>query len=81
VTLDETVAAVVYNYRSKEQILAGDPSNDLVGASQPVEVPGLSCFLSDGSTVFHTYSTYGAGLEHALSAQSLLSLTALDARQ
>jgi predicted dithiol-disulfide oxidoreductase (DUF899 family) len=81
VTLDDSVAAVVYNYRSKEQILAVDPTNDLVGGSQPVEVPGLSCFLRDDCTVFHTYSTYGPRLEQALSAQSLLDLTALGARQ
>ena len=27
------------------------------------EVPGVSCFLRDGLSVFHTYSTYARGTE------------------
>ncbi|MFI8856987.1 DUF899 domain-containing protein [Streptomyces prasinus] len=44
---------------------------------EPVERPGLSCFLRDGDRVFHTYSTYGRGLEGIGSATTLLDLTAL----
>ncbi|GAA3171692.1 MULTISPECIES: DUF899 domain-containing protein [Streptomyces] len=42
-----------------------------------VERPGLSCFLRDGDQVFHTYSTYGRGLDGLGSTTSLLDLTAL----
>ncbi|CAL9425733.1 hypothetical protein SUDANB176_01950 [Streptomyces sp. enrichment culture] len=42
-----------------------------------VERSGLSCFLRDGDRVFHTYSTYGRGLDGLGSTVSLLDLTAL----
>jgi predicted dithiol-disulfide oxidoreductase (DUF899 family) len=42
-----------------------------------VERAGLSCFLRDGDQVFHTYSTYGRGLDGLGSTTSLLDLTAL----
>lgn len=42
-----------------------------------VERPGLSCFLRDRDRVFHTYSTYGRGLDGLGSTTSLLDLTAL----
>ncbi|NJP49514.1 DUF899 domain-containing protein [Streptomyces sp. SBST2-5] len=42
-----------------------------------VERPGLSCFLRDGSRVFHTYSTHERGLDGLGSTTSLLDLTAL----
>ncbi|MER6345649.1 DUF899 domain-containing protein [Streptomyces sp. NPDC001595] len=45
------------------------------GAS--VERAGISCFLRDGDRVFHTYSTYGRGLDGLGSTTSLLDLTAL----
>lgn len=41
------------------------------------EVPGLSVFLRDGDTIYHTYSTYGRGLDHLLNTYNLLDLTAL----
>lgn len=77
VTLDPAVAPVVYDYRSREEILAAEPDCDLVNAGQPVEVPGISCFLQDGGSVFHTYSVYDRGLERIASADSLLDLTVL----
>ncbi|MFJ5777188.1 DUF899 domain-containing protein [Streptomyces sp. NPDC093094] len=42
-----------------------------------VERSGLSCFLRDVDRVFHTYSTYGRGLDGLGSTASLLDLTAL----
>ncbi|WP_030417939.1 DUF899 domain-containing protein [Streptomyces sp. SCSIO 75703] len=42
---------------------------------------GLSCFLRDRDRVFHTYATYGRGLEGVGSAASLLDLTALGRRE
>ncbi|MFE6283927.1 DUF899 domain-containing protein [Streptomyces sp. NPDC057877] len=44
---------------------------------EPVERPGLSCFLRDFDRVFHTYSTYERGLDGLGSTTSLLDLTAL----
>jgi predicted dithiol-disulfide oxidoreductase (DUF899 family) len=40
-------------------------------------MPGHSCFLRDGSEIFHTYSTYGRGNEYTPSLYTLLDLTAL----
>ncbi|MFG2790884.1 DUF899 domain-containing protein [Streptomyces sp. NPDC048419] len=44
---------------------------------EPVERPGLSCFLRDGERVFHTYSTYERGLDGLGSTTGFLDLTAL----
>jgi predicted dithiol-disulfide oxidoreductase (DUF899 family) len=44
---------------------------------EAVERPGLSCFLRDGERVFHTYSTYGRGLDGLGSTTGFLDLTAL----
>ena len=41
------------------------------------EMPGVSCFLRDGDTVFHTYSTFARGTDQLGSAYSFLDLTAL----
>jgi predicted dithiol-disulfide oxidoreductase (DUF899 family) len=81
VTLDRAVAPVVYNYQSREEILAREPDCELVDASLPVEVPGISCFLQDGGSVFHTYSVYDRDLERITGADSLLDLTALGSEQ
>lgn len=40
-------------------------------------MPGLSVFLRDGDSVFHTYSTYARGLDPLLGAYTLLDLTPL----
>jgi predicted dithiol-disulfide oxidoreductase (DUF899 family) len=40
------------------------------------EVPGVSCFVRDGDSVFHTYSTYARGTDQLGSSYSLLDLTA-----
>ncbi|MCX4701648.1 DUF899 domain-containing protein [Streptomyces sp. NBC_01373] len=44
---------------------------------QFVERPGVSCFLRDRESVFHTYSTYEGGLDGLGSTATLLDLTAL----
>ena len=80
VTLDEKVAPVVYNYQSKAEILAGDATDDLVVADQPVEVAGVSCFLLDGDNIYHTYSAYAQSVDHLGFAQSFLELTAFGGR-
>lgn len=39
------------------------------------EAPGASVFTTDGTGIFHTYSTYGRGLDGALSVYNFLDLT------
>jgi predicted dithiol-disulfide oxidoreductase (DUF899 family) len=76
VTLDESVKPIVYNFRSKEEHLQGRTAY-YMSEDQPYELPGMSTFLRDGDRVFHTYSTYGRGLDGAASPSGFLDLTAL----
>ena len=66
VTLDASVAPEEYNYRPATW--DGD---------RPMEMPGTSCFLRDGDTVFHTYSMYARGAEQIGGSYYFLDLTAL----
>jgi predicted dithiol-disulfide oxidoreductase (DUF899 family) len=76
VTVDESVAPAVYNYKSKaEHERAG--TGYYFDAEQPIEQPGTSCFLRDGDRLFHTYSTYGRGAEMLGGSYYWLDLTAL----
>lgn len=70
VTLDDKVAPIEYNYKSKAQLAAERGSDDLDG-----ERPGLSVFFRIGEDVFHTYSVYARGGEGITDAISLLDLT------
>ena len=76
VTLDQSVAPVDYNFRTKEE-------HEQLGSAmfdedeQPVELPGRSSFLRDGDTIFHTYSVYARGLESMGGSYYLLDETAL----
>lgn len=76
VTMDESIAPVEYNYRSK-----ADHEKEGTGYyfedEQPFDLPGLSCFLREGEKVFHTYSTYGRGGESVGGSYYFLDLTAL----
>jgi predicted dithiol-disulfide oxidoreductase (DUF899 family) len=76
VTLDESVAPVEYNYRSKEEYERSGNAAFLEG-EQPIEMPGTSYFLRDGDTVFHTYSNYARGAEMTGGSYYFLDLTAL----
>jgi predicted dithiol-disulfide oxidoreductase (DUF899 family) len=76
VTLDESVAPLEYNYRTRAEHEQAGTSYYMQG-EQPFELPGLSCFLRDGDSVFHTYSTYGRGGETIGGTAYLLDLTAL----
>jgi predicted dithiol-disulfide oxidoreductase (DUF899 family) len=76
VTLDESVAPLEYNYRTKAEHEKAGTSYYFQG-QQPFDLPGLSCFLRDGDRVFHTYSTYGRGGETVAGSYSFLDLTAL----
>lgn len=76
VTIDERVAPVVYNYRTREEHEKAGTGYYFEGR-QPFDLPGLSCFLRDGNEVFHTYSTYGRGGETVGGTYYFLDLTAL----
>jgi predicted dithiol-disulfide oxidoreductase (DUF899 family) len=72
VTLDEAVAPVEYNYRSKaEHEQAGEPW------FTEGEQPGTSVFLRDGDGIFHTYSSYARGGDLLLGTYNYLDLTPL----
>ena len=76
VTLDEAVAPLEYNYRTKaEHERAGTAY--YFEAEQPIEAPGSSYFLRVDDRVFHTYSTYGRGAEMTGGSYYFLDLTAL----
>ena len=73
-TVDERVAPVLIHYRTPEE-LAGTTlgrNTQLRG-----DWPGISAFLRVGNQVFHTYSTYGRGLEEFHNDYPYLDLTAL----
>jgi predicted dithiol-disulfide oxidoreductase (DUF899 family) len=73
VTLDESIAPVEYNYRTKAE---HEKSGESMG-EQPMEGPGRSSFLRDGDRVFHTYSVYARGLETIGGSYYMLDETAL----
>jgi predicted dithiol-disulfide oxidoreductase (DUF899 family) len=74
VTLDPAVAPANYNYRDVDELVAAGFGwmTEYAG-----EQPGISCFLRDGDEVFHTYSTFGRGVEVMMTDLHLLDLTAL----
>lgn len=76
VTIDSSVAPVIYNYRTPGEHEDSGTSYYLQG-EQPFDLPGMSCFLRKGDEVYHTYSTYGRGCETAGGAYYLLDLTTL----
>jgi predicted dithiol-disulfide oxidoreductase (DUF899 family) len=76
VTLDESVAPIEYNYRTKAE---HEQAGAAIGLEpgQSVELPGQSCFLRDGDAIFHTYSNYARGAEMTGGSYYYLDLTAL----
>jgi predicted dithiol-disulfide oxidoreductase (DUF899 family) len=74
VTLDESVAPIVYNFRTRAEFEA---RGEDWFAEQPIEMPGRSCFLQVDGRVFHTYSQYARGLESTGGSYYFLDLTAL----
>jgi predicted dithiol-disulfide oxidoreductase (DUF899 family) len=70
VTIDEAVAPVEYNYRDGATLEAKGETYHAKG-----EQPGASVFLRDGDRIFHTYSTYGRGLDILLTTHHYLDLT------
>ena len=76
VTMDESVKPAVYNYKSKAEHEQAGTGYYFEG-EQPIEEPGMSCFLRAGDEVFHTYSTFGRGAEMLGGSYYWLDLTAL----
>jgi predicted dithiol-disulfide oxidoreductase (DUF899 family) len=61
--------APIFNYR-EESWLSDDDA--------PTEMSGMSCFLrDDNDDVFHTYSSYGRGLEGTIGVYQMLDMTSL----
>jgi predicted dithiol-disulfide oxidoreductase (DUF899 family) len=73
VSLDEAVAPIEYNYRTKDELEQAG-MNWVAGAD---EMPGYSCFVRDGERVFHTYSTFARGAEALGGSYYYLDLTTL----
>jgi len=70
VTLDEKVAPVYYDYRTRQEMKAQKVPNPTEG-----EEHGLSVFFRLGDDVYHTYSAYARGTEHLVSSYALLDVT------
>jgi predicted dithiol-disulfide oxidoreductase (DUF899 family) len=70
VTLDENIAPVEYDYRSKAAMVAKKVPNLPEG-----EAHGLSVFFRLGRDIFHTYSAYARGVESLTNDNSLLETT------
>jgi predicted dithiol-disulfide oxidoreductase (DUF899 family) len=75
VTLDGSIGADTYNYRSRAEYDAR--GEHFFETPQPFELPGRSCFLRVDDRVFHTYSQYARGLEMTGGSYYFLDLTAL----
>ncbi len=76
VTLDESVAPIEYNFRSKEELEKADAGGG-PAPGESMEGPGRSSFLRVGDDVFHTFSIYARGLETIGGSYYLLDETAL----
>jgi predicted dithiol-disulfide oxidoreductase (DUF899 family) len=70
VTLDEKVAPIEYNYKSKQEVEATGIPYFAEG-----EEHGTSVFFRDGDDVYHTYSNYARGTEGTTDTYGLLDLT------
>jgi predicted dithiol-disulfide oxidoreductase (DUF899 family) len=74
-TLDNRVAPVLQFFRTEAELAeAGTPWTDEMNGE---EMPGISAFLRVEDEVFHTYSTYGRGIEEFHNGYPYLDLTAL----
>jgi predicted dithiol-disulfide oxidoreductase (DUF899 family) len=72
VSLDEDVAPLEYNYKDKAAL-----ERDVPYIRSGADAHGVSVFLRDGESVFHTYSAYGRGVDPLLGTYSYLDLTPL----
>jgi predicted dithiol-disulfide oxidoreductase (DUF899 family) len=69
-TTDEAVAPVEYNYQDRATLERKRETYHLSG-----EQHGLSVFLREDDRIFHTYSTYGRGVDMLLCTYQYLDLT------
>ena len=76
VTVDERVKPPEYNFSTKSEHEKAGTGYWFEG-EPPLEMPGFSCFIQDANSVFHTYSTFGRGVEVAHPSFHLLDLTVL----
>jgi predicted dithiol-disulfide oxidoreductase (DUF899 family) len=72
VSNDESVAPVEYNYKDAATLVREGLGYVIGGEGQ-----GVSVFLRDGDSVFHTYSAYGRGADSLLGTYHYLDLTPL----
>jgi predicted dithiol-disulfide oxidoreductase (DUF899 family) len=73
-TVDDRVAPVqIFHRNAQEMADAGTPWSE----SMRGDWPGISCFLQDRGRVFHTYSTFGRGIEEFHNGYPWLDLTVL----
>ena len=72
VTVDEAAGGDEYNYEKAAKLKQAGKIWIEKG-----ELPGLSVFLHDGSSIFHTYSTYQRGLDLFLNTYNYLDVTPL----
>ena len=70
VTLDEASGSVDYNFEDAATLKAA-------GKIWVDELPGLSVFLREDKSVFHSYSTYSRGLDLLINTYNYLDLTPL----
>ena len=74
-TLDDRVVPVLLYFRTEAELAeAGTPWTESMRGE---ELPGISAFLRVGEEVFHTYSTYGRGIDEFHNGYPYLDLTAL----
>src|SRR3954452_10550508 len=79
-TLDDQVAPVLLHFRTEAELAeAGTPwtGGPWTASMRGEEMPGISAFLRVGAEVFHTYSTFGRGIEDFHNGYHYLDLTAL----
>ena len=79
-TLDDRVVPVQLHFRGEDELAArGVPwtGGPWTASMRGVEMPGISAFLRVGDEVFHTFSTYGRGIEEFHCNYPYLDLTAL----
>jgi predicted dithiol-disulfide oxidoreductase (DUF899 family) len=74
VTIDEQVAPVEFNYRTKPELIEKGMGWLADGSS---EQPGYSVFLAVDDHVFHTYSMFARGTEWLGGSYAFLDVTAL----
>jgi predicted dithiol-disulfide oxidoreductase (DUF899 family) len=70
VTLDENVRPIEYNYRSNAEWARREGKPLSAG-----EAHGLSVFFRQGDEVYHTYSSYGRGVEGVTNGYDILDVT------